>query len=289
MCLFSYHVRQEAGKLKKQQLVPGAHKGPNGVVVQGKNYQMLWTAAYSGNTYFDSRKQSDELFTSLADLMNEKGMNLLDNTLRTWIFVRDIDNHYPGMVTSRREFFTRHGLTEKTRFLASTGIEGASGDAASLVSMDSLSMGGLQPGQVVRMEALDNLSPTIKYGVTFERGLKVLFGDRTHFHISGTASIGSHGELLYPGDVKKQTERTLDNIRALLEPHGAGLEDMSYLKVYLRDPSSCSQVEKIIKQHIPGEVPCLLLEAAVCRPGWLVEIEGVALKPFDNAFFPPFL
>jgi enamine deaminase RidA (YjgF/YER057c/UK114 family) len=149
-------------------------------------------------------------------------------------------------------------------------------------------MGGLKPEQIVRMQALSNLSPTITYGVTFERGLKVLFGDRAHLHISGTASIDSKGQIMYPGDVQKQTRRTIENIRALLEPHKAGLEDMAYLKVYLRDPENFSTVEKVLSENIPRHIPCLLLEAPVCRPGWLVEIEGTAVTA-EQHNYPNFL
>jgi enamine deaminase RidA (YjgF/YER057c/UK114 family) len=180
------------------------------------------------------------------------------------------------------------GLTEKTRYAASTGIEGKMWKTASLVSMDALSFSNLEEGQVVRMEALENLSPTIKYGVTFERGLKVLFGDRTRFYISGTASINSEGELLYPGDVGRQTERTLENIQALLTPHGASFTDMAYLIVYLRDPKDESLVLEIFRRYVPRGLPCLVVQAPVCRPGWLVEIDGLGVKP-AQCDFPVFL
>jgi enamine deaminase RidA (YjgF/YER057c/UK114 family) len=292
MALFSYHARSGNGEsYKREKRIYDGHEKPNGrhgVMILGNYYRMLWTAGYSGNTCFDSRKQTDEVFASSMDLILGNGMTLLDNTLRTWIYVRDIDNHYRGMVKSRREFFAQHGLTHKTRFLASTGIEGRTEDAASLVSMDSLSIGGLKPGQVERMQALKKLSPTIAYGVTFERGLKVMFGDRTHFYISGTASINRKGELMYPNDVKKQTERTIENIRALLSPHSADMGNMAYFKVFLRDPSTCSAVEDILSKHVPEDIPCLILEAPVCRPGWLVEMEGVGMKEEKNEY-PDFL
>ena len=76
----------------------------------------------------------------------KKRMNLRNNTVRTWIYVRDIDNNYKGMVVARREFFTRIGLTNQTRYIASTGIEGKSIKMQSLVSLDSLSIGNHQRG-----------------------------------------------------------------------------------------------------------------------------------------------
>jgi hypothetical protein len=35
-------------------------------------------------------------------------------------------------------------------------------------------------------------------------------------------------------------------------------------------------------------VPLVFTEAAVCRPTWLMEIEGVAIMP-DESEMPPFL
>ena len=127
----------------------------------------------------------------------------------------------------------------------------------------------------------------IKYGVTFERGLRVRFGDRSHLHISGTASIDKNGTIMHLNDVRKQTLRTLDNIKALLAPHGAGLNDMAYYIVYVRNFKDRNKIKEVLEKVIPPEIPLLLLEGAVCRPAWLVELEGVALIP-DKSDFPPF-
>ncbi|MBF0432792.1 MAG: hypothetical protein HQK83_16020 [Fibrobacteria bacterium] len=282
--LFSYHIKPDTGSFTKELIDIDAPKGRNSLAITGKHYKMLWTANYSGHGPFDAAKQTDEVMSALVSTIQSHDMTLLDNMIRTWVYVRDIDNHYAGMVKSRRDLFQEHGLTDKTRYLASTGIEGKFHQPGSLVSVDSLSFGGLHKGQIVRMKAPEHLSPTIKYGVTFERGLKIIFGDRTRYVISGTASINSNGELLYPNDVKKQTERTLDNIQALLTPHGANFKDMAYFIVYLRDPKDSTQVQEILQKHIPQNIPCIFLHAPVCRPGWLVEIEGLGIKSAKSDF-----
>ena len=92
---------------------------------------------------------------------------------------------------------------------------------------------------------------------------------------------------MYLNDVRKQTLRTLDNIKALLAPHGAGLNDMAYYIVYVRNFKDRNKVTEVLEKIIPPEIPLLLLEGAVCRPAWLVELEGVALIP-DATDFPPF-
>ena len=53
---------------------------------------------------------------------------------------------------------------------------------------------------------------------SFSRGLRVDLGcGTTHILLSGTASVGTDGETLYPGDFRAQLWRTFHNITALLE------------------------------------------------------------------------
>ncbi len=145
--------------------------------------------------------------------------------------------------------------------------------------MDAISISGLNPAQIIRMEAREHLNPTHEYGVTFERGTKIEFGDRAHLYISGTASIDNKGEVVHIGNVIAQTRRALENIRALLRPHGASIKDMAYLIVYARNATQSDEIIKTIKEEGLGKIPLIFAEGAVCRPSWLVEIEGVAIIP----------
>ena len=133
-------------------------------------------------------------------------------------------------------------------------------------TMDSPSIGGLTKGQIVRMEAPTHLSPAILYNVTFERGLRVRFGDRSHLYISGTASINSKGEVLHAGDVEKQTRRTIANLRALLAEHSASPSDMAYLLVYCRSFHEWERIRRVLREEIGETVPVISVQAKVCRP-----------------------
>lgn len=85
------------------------------------------------------------------------------------------------------------------------------------------------------LHAPEYLNPTYEYGVTFERGTAVEYGDRKHIFISGTASIDNRGEVVYPGNIAGQTRRMLLNIEALLKEAGSSLADLAKMIVYLRD------------------------------------------------------
>jgi enamine deaminase RidA (YjgF/YER057c/UK114 family) len=285
--LFSFHLRRLRGKNAPEKQVVHVPGSPaNHCLASMGSYRLLFTARYSsgaGGAYDQTR----EVFDSFNRCLESNAMSLPANAVRTWIFVRDIDTHYKDMVRARREYFTAHGLTDKTRYLASTGIEGVGALPANLVTMDSLSIGGLAQDQIVRMEAPTHLSPTILYNVTFERGLRIRFGDRSHLYISGTASVNNKGDVVHTGDVQAQTRRTVENLRALLQEHGATLSDMAYVLVYIRNFHEWDLVSSVLKEEFGDTIPLISCEARVCRPTWLFELEGVAIIPDQNEF-PPF-
>ncbi|MBN1127592.1 MAG: hypothetical protein JXA71_01300 [Chitinispirillaceae bacterium] len=288
LSLLTYHLRREGKGISRVLKHRSADGWQNSAVLKGRYYSLLFTANFASDAAPDTGGQTTDVFRSLDAVVAGNGMRLTENTIRTWVFVRDIDDNYRAMVKARREFFSARGLTDKTRYLASTGIQGTTASAGQRVSIDSLSIGGLRPGQIVRMEAPAHLSSTFLYGVTFERGLRVRFGDRSHLYISGTASIDHKGDVLFTGDAARQTGRTIENIRALLAAHDASIKDMAYLIAYVRNLGDKEPVRRVLDREIGSDVPVVFAEAAVCRPAWLVELEGLAIIP-DNTEFPSFL
>jgi enamine deaminase RidA (YjgF/YER057c/UK114 family) len=200
----------------------------------------------------------------------------LQHCLRTWVYVNDIDNRYAGMVKARREVFEQNGLTPQTHFIASTGIEGRSVDPHNFVTVDAYSVADIKPEQIVFLHGKSHLNPTHEYGVTFERGVKIIYGDRSHIIISGTASINNKGEIMFPGDVDKQTVRMTENIETLLFEAGSSFADVCHLIVYLRDLSDYAKTKAYFDRRFP-DIPTAILLAPVCRPGWLIEAECMAI------------
>ena len=225
--------------------------------------------------------QTKAIFNNYIAWLEKEKQTLAENCLRTWIFVRDIDNNYSGMVKARNEVFASEGLTPATHFIASTGIEGQTQFVSTLVMMDAYSIGGLEPGQITYLEALENLSQTHEYGVAFERATSIDYGDRRQIFISGTASIDCHGKILFLNDVEKQTERVFDNIKALLLRADSDMGDVNSMIVYLRDRADTLFVEEYLAANYP-QIPTLLVLAPVCRSGWLIEIECTAIKSINN-------
>lgn len=222
------------------------------------------------------------MLTKVAGELRRRNCSLLENCIRTWFVVHDVDTNYDGVVKGRNHVFEREGLTRDTHFIASTGIGGSPEDRHSKVSFNALCNLNLRPGQMGYLYGASHLNPTIEYGVAFERGTTVDFEDRRRVYISGTASIDNKGEILFPDDIHRQTERMIENIMVLLEEGGCGKGDIAHLLVYLRDLSDAGAVDAIFERELPG-IPRILLLAPVCRPGWLVETECMAIKQLSSS------
>ena len=250
------------------------------VVVSHNGYKHLWRMGMT-SAEGDSARQTETLLTDYEALLSRFGATLARNCIRTWFFVRDVDTQYAGMVRARRENFVAQGLTEKTHYIASTGIGGGPADTKALVQLGTYALTGFQPGQQQYLYAKTHLNPTYEYGVTFERGTKLSFGDRSHVIISGTASINNRGEVVHVGDIRMQTRRMWENVEALLHEGGMDFQDVMHLVVYLRDTGDYEVVAEMFRDRFP-DIPTVITLAPVCRPTWLIEMECIAVKADGN-------
>lgn len=224
------------------------------------------------DTYKETASQLERLEASL----DKQGLNIADNCVRTWFFVQNVDVNYSAVVEARKENFLHNGLTADTHYIASTGIAGRHADKHVTSILDAYCVGGLAKGQMAYLSAADNMNRTIDYGVTFERATTIDYADRRHVIISGTASIDNKGAVVHEGDVRKQTLRMLDNVGALLTEGEASFADMAHVIVYLRDTADFDTVDDILKERL-RDIPYIITLAPVCRPGWLIEMEGMAI------------
>lgn len=239
-------------------------------------YRHFWVAGET-HSLGDAEKQTRKVLEGYDSLLRLEQCCVAANCIRTWFFVRDIDVDYAGVVKGRKDLFREWGLTEKTHYIASTGIEGRTAEHRSKVLFEAYAVKGVKPEQIRYLQALSHLNPTWEYGVTFERGVSVSYGDRRHAYISGTASIDDKGKIVGEGDVVKQVDRMWKNVEALLEEGGYGFEDLAQMIVYIRDAGDYRVVNRLFEERFP-QVPKVIVVAAVCRPGWLVEMECIALK-----------
>lgn len=257
------------------------------VVCSRNGYEHLWKM---GMTYShgDSAKQAEMILTEYESQLERFNATFARNCVRTWFFVRDVDTQYAGMVVARRENFMEQGLTPETHYIASTGIQGLPADTNAIIQMGAYAIAGAwKPGQQRNLYAPTHLNPTSEYGVTFERGVCVEYGDRAHSIISGTASIDNKGNVVHVGDIVRQTRRMWENVEALLKEADMTFDDVAHNIVYLRDMADYAVVKKMFDERFP-QIPCVIVLAPVCRPAWLVEMECIAVKQRHNPQFGNF-
>ncbi len=255
-------------------------------VVRHNGYEHLWTMGMM-TTDGTSYVQTGKLLEDYEQLLADYDMTLEDNCIRTWFFVRDVDTQYRGLVVARWENFAQHGLVPETHYVASTGIGGNPSEPKALVQLGSYALKGFKPEQQRYLYASTHLNRTSEYGVTFERGTLLRFGDRNHAIISGTASINNKGEVMYVGDIEKQTHRMWENVEALLAEAGMTMKDTAQIVVYLRDGADYELVSRMFREKYP-DVPTVFTLAPVCRPTWLIEMECIAIQPARNDGFEDF-
>uniref|UniRef100_UPI004026848E Rid family hydrolase n=1 Tax=Alloprevotella sp. TaxID=1872471 RepID=UPI004026848E len=252
--------------------------------VQHGAYTHLWGGTSVSHAP-SSEEQTSLLLKHYVMQLLSNGGHLADDCIRTWFFVQNVDVNYAGVVKARNEEFFTQNLTSKTHFISSTGINGRNADPSVLVQLDTYAVLGLKPEQIKFLYAPTHLNPTYEYGVSFERGTRVDYGDRRQVFISGTASIDNKGNILHVGDIRRQTERMWKNVDALLSEAECGFEDVGQMIVYLRDVADYAVVNEMFEKRFPG-IPRVIVHAPVCRPGWLIEMECMATKEVKNEDYP---
>jgi enamine deaminase RidA (YjgF/YER057c/UK114 family) len=130
---------------------------------------------------------------------------------------------------------------------------------------------------------LRTLNEAYSYGSAFSRGLRIDLNGLVILLISGTASIDEHGETVHVGDFRGQVRRTYQNITRLLESEGATWKDIVRTTNYLRDIErdyAAFNEERTRFFHQQGLDPLPAstgIQAILCRPELLVEIEAIAM------------
>jgi 2-iminobutanoate/2-iminopropanoate deaminase len=127
------------------------------------------------------------------------------------------------------------------------------------------------------------LNEAYDYGSAFSRGMRIDLNGLAILLISGTASIDEHGNTVHVGDLRAQMRRTYDNISNLLASEGATWHDIVRTTCYLRDIERDYQVfnderTKFYKEQKLDPLPASTgIQAILCRPDLLVEIEAIAM------------
>ena len=127
-------------------------------------------------------------------------------------------------------------------------------------------------------EAFDYAKPS-----SFSRGVRIDLSEISILLISGTASIDQFGKSVHIGDFRAQANRTLSNITGLLASEQSTWRDVVKTTCFLRDIDRDYEAFNEVRTaffrqlHIKPLPASTAIQAKLCRPELLVEIEAIAL------------
>jgi 2-iminobutanoate/2-iminopropanoate deaminase len=96
---------------------------------------------------------------------------------------------------------------------------------------------------------------------------------------SGQIPIDPHsGEMVGAGDVKEETHRVMQNLRAVLAAAGASLDGVVKATIYLTDLQSFALVNEVYGSYFTGPPPArATVQVAGLPRGAQVEIDAIAV------------
>lgn len=96
-------------------------------------------------------------------------------------------------------------------------------------------------------------------------------------YVSGTVALDENGRTVGLNDITAQTKQVLENIRTVLEAAGAGMQDIVYNAIFLKDLEDYSKMNAVYADYFPKNRPArYCIRADLVKPEFLVEISAVA-------------
>lgn len=95
--------------------------------------------------------------------------------------------------------------------------------------------------------------------------------------VTGTAPVDTDGKIVEE-DVPAQTRKVIENVRAILEAAGAGLDAVVKSMVYLSDSDDFAAFNEVYAEYFPDPRPVRTTIGVDMRqvPGMKVEIDVIA-------------
>ncbi len=96
--------------------------------------------------------------------------------------------------------------------------------------------------------------------------------------VSGQVPMGADGEIV-DGNITTQTRQTIDNVKAILQAQGLGLEHVVKATVWLADTRDFWPFNKVYLEYFGAALPARSCVRADMMVDCKVEIEVVAYDP----------
>ncbi len=215
-------------------------------------------------------EQAHSVFERMRALLAGAGLEF-PHVVRTWLYLDRILDWYGDFNRVRREFF-KETRVSPTHPPASTGIGAANPHGAALAA-GALAVLPHDAGASIEYVPSPRQGPALAYGSAFSRAAEITTPGERRIFISGTASIDPEGNTVYRDDFLKQTDLTMEVVRAILDSRGFDMADISRVTAYIRNPSDLPKWRAWLARHGWSSAPVLTSVNTVCRDDLLVEVE----------------
>jgi len=96
--------------------------------------------------------------------------------------------------------------------------------------------------------------------------------------LSGQIPLDPKTGELVKGDIRKQTQQVLENIKGILESQGLGMENVVKSAIFLKDIANFNQVNEVYATYFPSSPPARsTIEVTKLPRNTDIEIEAIAL------------
>jgi 2-iminobutanoate/2-iminopropanoate deaminase len=116
---------------------------------------------------------------------------------------------------------------------------------------------------------------------SYSQSVRVESGDATWIYVSGQIAVGLDDRLVAPNDLAAQTERVYENLRAVLEAHGATFDDVVKIQTYFTTLDGLAESREIRARYLPAEPPAstAVQVVALAVSEALIEVDVIAVVP----------
>ena len=114
---------------------------------------------------------------------------------------------------------------------------------------------------------------------SYSQSVRVETADATWIYVSGQIAVDLDDELVAPNDLPAQTEQVYENLRAVLEAHGATFGDVVKIQTYFTTLDGLAESREIRVRYLPAEPPAstAVQVVALVVPEAVIEVDLVAV------------
>lgn len=114
---------------------------------------------------------------------------------------------------------------------------------------------------------------------SYSQSVRVETADATWIYVSGQIAVDLDDELVAPNDLPAQTQQVYENLRAVLEAHGATFGDVVKIQTYFTTLDGVAESREIRARYLPAEPPAstAVQVVALVVPDAVIEVDVVAV------------